>query len=56
MNASHLSEDVFTDDGLVGCYGNTAETLNHAGYIVQLVFHNVRLSVELVLQNSLYRS
>ena len=55
MNASHLREDILTDNRLIGGYGDATETLDHARDVVQLVLVDVRLGVELILQNNLYR-
>ena len=54
MDARHLREDMFADDGLVGGHGDAAETLDHARDVVELVLVDVCLSVELVFQNDLY--
>ena len=54
MHTSHLRKHILTNDRLVGSDSNAAETLHHARDVVQLTFHNVRLCVELVLQDGLY--
>ena len=55
MDARHLREDMLANDGLVGGYGDAAETLDHARDVVELVFVDVGLGMELVFQDNLYR-
>ena len=54
MDTSHLGEDIVADDGLIGGDGDTTVTLHKARDVVELVFVDVRLGMELILEDHLY--
>ena len=54
MYSSHLRKHVLAHDGLVGGYGYARIALHEAAYVVEPVFVDARLGVELVLQYHLY--
>ena len=54
MDASHLGEDVVADDGLVRGNTDAAIALYEAADVVQTVFADAGLGMELVFQNDLH--
>ena len=53
MYASHLGEDIVSNNRCIRSHGNAAVTFNQSGNIVQSVFLDIGLCFEHVLQNHL---
>ena len=54
MDACHLGEHVVADDGLVGGHGDAAVTLHETRDVVEFVLDDIRLRMELVLEDHLH--
>ena len=54
MDTSHLGEDIVADDGLIGGNGNTTIALYEVRYVVELVLMDIRLGMELILEDHLH--
>ena len=54
MDTSHLREHVLTNHRLIGCNGNAAVAFHQPTDIIQTVLMNIRLGMELVLEDYLH--
>ena len=54
MHTSHLRKHIIADNGLIGSDGDTAIALHQTGDIIQLILLDVRLGLELVLEDHLH--
>ena len=53
MNTRYLREDIVADNRLIGCHSDAAITLYESRDIVEFVLIDIRLRMELILENHL---